>query len=150
MNISDFGVAFIKGYEKLRLAAYKPTPDDVWTIGYGHTRGVKEGDTCTAEQAEAWLREDLSDAETCVRKRTNGCAITQNQYDAMVSLCYNIGCIGFSGSSVLRLLLDGDDGAAADAFVLWNKQRDPKTGAMKVVDGLTNRRMAEADIFRSA
>lgn len=149
MNISKFGAAFIRGYEKLRLVAYKPTPNDVWTLGWGHTRGVKEGDTCTPEQADAWLLEDLSDAEACVNKRTKNCALTQNQYDALVSLCYNIGCDNFSGSTVLRCLLDGDDDGAANAFIMWNKQRDKKTGALKVVDGLTNRRKAEADLFRT-
>lgn len=149
MKISDFGVAFIRGYEKLRLTAYLPTPNDVPTIGWGHTRGVKMGDTCTREQADAWLLEDLADAETCVNKRIAGIAITQGQYDALVSLCQNIGCGNFAGSTVLRRLLDGDDDGAADAFKMWNKQRDKKTGGMKELAGLTARRAAEKEIFRT-
>ena len=90
MNIGSAGITLIKDFEKLELVAYMPTPDDVPTIGYGHTKGVKLGDTCTEEQAEAWLLEDLSDAQTCVNKRIAGINITQNQFDAAVSLCFNM------------------------------------------------------------
>lgn len=144
MNIGSAGITLIKDFEKLELVAYMPTPDDVPTIGYGHTKGVKLGDTCTEEQAEAWLLEDLSDAQTCVNKRIAGINITQNQFDAAVSLCFNIGCLAFSGSTVLRKLLDGDDSGAAEAFSMWVKQ------GHKTLAGLVRRRQAEADLFRSA
>src|SRR6185295_10718969 len=64
LKIGERGMALIKSHETLQLTAYRPTKDDVWTIGYGHTKGVTEGITCTEQQAEAWLLEDLRDAET--------------------------------------------------------------------------------------
>ena len=90
------GLAIIKGSEQCRLVAYKPTPDDVWTIGWGSTKGVTPGMEITAEEANARLSQDLSDAETCINKRINGIAITQNQYDALVSFVFNVGCRNFS------------------------------------------------------
>lgn len=149
VKIGERGLELIKRYETLQLVAYKPTKDDVWTVGFGHTKGVSEGMTCTEEQAEVWLLEDLRDAETCVNKRVAGTVITQSQYDALASLCFNIGCGNFSSSSVLRRLLDGDDDGAANAFSMWNKQKDRKTGGMRVLDGLTKRRAEEAGLFRS-
>lgn len=143
MQISDAGIALIKSFEKLRLVAYKPTPDDVWTIGYGSTQGVEPGMQITEQDADERLLEDLDDAETCVNKRIAGIIITQNQYDALVSLCFNIGCGAFSGSTLLKLLLDGDDNGSAEQFVRWNKQ------GHKTLAGLTRRRLAETELFRT-
>ena len=143
MNISDAGLSLIKEFESLRLVAYLPTPDDVPTIGYGSTKGVKLGMEITPERAEELLREDVADAEDCVNRRTKGINITQGQYDALVSLCFNIGCGAFSGSTLLRCLLDGDDDGAANQFARWNKQ------GKKVLAGLTRRRAAEEALFRS-
>lgn len=143
MNISDAGIALIKSFERLRLTAYKPTPDDVWTIGWGSTKDVEPGMQITEAEADERLLGDLADAETCVRKRTTGITITQGQYDALVSLVFNIGCGNFSGSTLLKRLLDGDDSGAADQFVRWNRQGN------KTLAGLTRRRLAEANLFRS-
>ena len=143
MNIGERGLSLIKEFEGLRLVAYLPTPEDVPTIGYGHTKGVRMGTECTPEQAELWLLEDLRDAESCVNKRITGITITQNQYDALVSLCFNIGCRNFGGSTVLRKLLDGDDEESAQAFRMWVKQ------GHKTLTGLVRRRAAEEALFRS-
>lgn len=150
MNIGERGISLIKSFEKLRLTAYKPTPNDVWTVGYGSTKDVEPGMTITEEEADERLLLDLHDAETCVRKRCTGINITQGQYDAMVSLVFNIGCGNFSGSTVLRKLLDGDDDGACEAFLMWIKQKNKKTGALETLAGLTRRRLEEQALFRSS
>ena len=143
MKLGDAGKRLIQGYETCRLKAYLPTPDDVWTIGWGHTHGVKEGDTCTQEEADAWFSEDVAWAEECVNRAVTA-QLVQNEFDALVSLCFNIGCHAFSGSTLVKLLNDSDFDAAAKEFRRWNKQGG------KELAGLTDRRMKEAKLFEEA
>lgn len=147
MRLSDAGLALLKEFEGCRLNAY----DDgvgVWTIGYGSTLGVKPGDTITREEAERLLREvDLPKFEKEVFRDTADPALgpgrtpTQNQFDAMVCLCYNIGQGNFRQSTVLRRFLQGDFNSAGEAFLMWNK------AGGKVLPGLVRRREAERDLF---
>lgn len=141
MKIGEAGISLIKSYETLQLVAYLPTPDDVPTIGYGHTKGVRLGTECTEEQADSWLLEDLADAERCVNRKIQGIVITQNQFDALVSFTFNVGCRAFSDSTLLKRLLDGDDLGCYDQFQKWNKQGN------KTLAGLTRRRQEEAALF---
>ncbi len=143
MKLGDAGADLIKSFESCRLKAYLPTPDDVWTIGYGHTEGVKEGDTCTQEEADAWFLEDVEWAEDCVNRAVTS-QLTQNEFDALVSLCFNIGCGAFGKSTLVKLLNAGDYDAAAHEFGRWNKQRGT------VLAGLTRRRTAEEQLFETA
>lgn len=101
MKLGPAGENLIKSFEELRLDAYLPTPDDVPTIGWGHTRGVALGDTCDTDQAERWFVEDVAWAEDCV-KRAVTVPLTQEEFDALVSLCFNIGCKHFSGSTLVK------------------------------------------------
>jgi len=140
VNISQTGLELIKSFESLCLMAYMPTPDDVPTIGYGSTRGVTMGDTCTESEALQMLKEDCSEAEGCVSMAVD-VELSQNQFDALVSLVFNIGCGAFRGSTLLKLLNAGDYAAAQQQFGRWNKQ------AGKVLNGLTRRREAEAELF---
>jgi len=140
VNISQDGLELIKSFESLCLMAYMPTPDDVPTIGYGSTRGVSMGDTCTESEALKMLKEDCSEAEGCVSMAVD-VELSQNQFDALVSLVFNIGCGAFRGSTLLKLLNSGDFAAAQQQFGRWNKQ------AGKVLNGLTRRREAEAELF---
>ena len=140
MKINAAGLGLIKGFEVLRLEAYIPTPEDVPTIGYGHTKGVQMGDTCTEDEAEAWLREDLEWAEECV-ERAVAKLLHENEHAALVSLCFNIGCKAFTDSTLVRLLNDGDFDAAEEQFKRWNKQ------AGRELAGLTRRRAAEEELF---
>ena len=137
-------IDIIKSNEGLELKAYLPTPHDVLTIGYGHTKGVKAGQTVTKEQAEALLREDLKDAEAVVNSLVK-VELNQNQFDALVSLVFNIGVGNFSKSSVLRFLNAGRYTDAADSFRLWNKQR--QGSKMVELRGLTKRRKEERELF---
>lgn len=132
--------AFIKNAERYRPTAYLPTPHDVPTIGWGHTKGVKMGDTCTTAQAEAWLQQDVASAANDVNNAVK-VSINQHQFDALVSLTFNIGVDAFNGSTLLRKLNATDVQGAAGQFAVWNKQGG------RVLPGLVTRRAAEAALF---
>tara|TARA_R110000823_G_scaffold314640_2_gene444225 strand:- start:202 stop:642 length:441 start_codon:yes stop_codon:yes gene_type:complete len=136
----------IKRHEALRLTSYLPTKNDVWTIGWGHTKNAKPNMTITEAQAEQFLREDLVWVEDAIDRLVK-VPLTQNQNDALGSLIFNIGAGAFSKSTVLRRLNARDYRGAADAFLMWNKQRDRQTGNMNVLRGLTRRREEERAMF---
>lgn len=132
----------IKEAEGLRLEAYKDG-GGVWTIGYGHTgKEVKKGLQIDLTAAEAYLTLDLQTAEDAVNKSVK-VNLTQNQFDALVSLAYNIGATAFKSSTLVKLLNKGKYDEAAEEFPRWNKDNG------KVVDGLTNRRVKERALFLS-
>lgn len=141
-QIGPKGLEIVKSFEKLKLRAYLPTKDDVWTIGYGHTKGVRPGDTCTVEQAYAWLREDCGEAERAVNQFTLT-PLSQEQFDALVSLTFNIGVGAFRRSTLLTLLDQRQYSKAAAQFDRWNKQKG------NVLNGLTRRRKIERELFES-
>lgn len=142
MNISARGLELIAEHEGLRLKAYR-CPANVWTIGYGHTKDVRPGDTCTKQQALEYLREDCADAEAAVRVAVD-VPLNQNQFDALVSFVFNVGAGAFRASTLLKLLNGGNYGAVSEQLLRWNKARGI------TLAGLTKRRMAEADLFDSA
>lgn len=131
--------ALIESFESCRLKAYQDGRG-VWTLGTGHTKGVCEGDICTFQQANDWLSEDLQEAESAVNRLVT-VPLTQNQFDALVSLVFNIGQGNFEGSTVLRRLNQKSYGAAADAFLMWTK-----IGG-QISAGLVRRREAERKLF---
>jgi lysozyme len=143
-TINDAGLNLIKSFEGCRLAAYQDVAG-IWTIGYGHIRGVREGMTITEQQATQYLQEDLADTEGAVDWMTSAAPTTNNQYAAMVSLCFNIGSGNFKTSSVLRFHLARDYPSAADAFLLWDKSN--VDGQLVEVQGLLNRRRAERRLY---
>lgn len=139
-------IEMIKESEGLRLKAYLPTPNDVWTIGYGHTKGVRPGDIITEDEAVEFLYQDLDWVEKVIYS-TVKVPLTQNQFDALASLIYNIGGTNFRGSTVLKRLNSKNYSGAADAFLMWNKQRNRKTGQLEELRGLTIRRRKERELF---
>lgn len=145
MKVSPKGRDLIAEFEGLRLAAYL-CPAGVWTIGYGHTRGVKPGDTLdSATHAKILLDEDLAEWAADVELALGGANTTQHEFDAMTSLAFNVGVPGFKGSTVLRLHKAGDHQGAARAFGLWNKAT--VNGKLVEMPGLTRRRAAEAALY---
>ena len=144
MVVSLFGVDLICGFEGLRLKAY----DDgvgVWTIGFGTTvypNGirVKKGDTCTEAQAKAYMAHDLKKFESAVNNAVT-VPINQNQFDALVSLAYNIGTGAFSKSTLVKKLNAGDIRGAAEQFDVW------VNAGGKRMQGLVNRRAKENEVF---
>lgn len=141
MRASQACISFIKGFEKLRLVGYLPTPDDVPTIGWGHTGpGVRVGMICTEAQAEAWFSADVAIREVAIGSFVRA-QLTQGQFDALVSLIFNIGVSAFKTSTLLRKLNANDYAGAAAEFPKWNKQKG------KELDVLTRRRAAEVVMF---
>jgi lysozyme len=144
MKTSANGREFIKGFESLRLKAYPDpgTGGKPWTIGWGHTKGVKQGDRITQEQAEQFLSDDLAVFELTVNSAIKR-PMTQNQFDAMVSLAFNIGGPNFAQSTLVKNFNTGDVQGAADQFPRW------KFSDGKVMPGLVKRRAAEREMFLS-
>lgn len=141
-KISERGVDLIAKYEGCRLEAYK-CPVGVWTIGYGHTAGVKQGDTLPSkEAAKALLAKDLEKyagyVGSCVKKGLIGFALNQNQFDALTSFAYNCG-----NGSLQKLVTGRDAATIADKLLLYNK------GGGRVLPGLTKRREEERELFLS-
>lgn len=148
LAVSAAGVDFIKSWEGLALGAYRDVAG-VWTIGYGHTQGFRDGRfgpdaSISQAQAEALLAEDLAPREAAVSALCKA-ALNQHEFDALVSLVYNIGAGAFARSTVRRRLEGGDRTGAADAFLMWNKAR--VGGTLREVRGLTRRRRAERALF---
>ncbi|WP_277971769.1 lysozyme [Pantoea agglomerans] len=141
MNVSLTGLGLIKKFEGFRAEAYR-CPAGVWTIGYGHTGNVKEGDTCTPEQADHWLQEDCLVAELTIGANVKT-HLNQNQFDALVSFIFNLGSGNFVGSTLLKKLNVGDYAGAADEFGKW-----VNAGGRKL-PGLVERRAAEKALFVS-
>ena len=132
----------IKKWEQLRLEAYLPTPHDVWTIGWGHTKDVRKGMTISIEEAQAFFEADIKWAEDAVNQSVK-VGLTQNQFDALVSLVFNIGETQWLRSTCLRRLNAGNYEGAAEALTWFNKQNK------KVLRGLVRRRAEEMEIFLS-
>lgn len=139
MNISETGIQLIKKFEGCSLKAYK-CPAGIWTIGYGHTLGVKEGQTITKEQAEIFLKQDIRSFELTVNNLVN-VPLNQGQFDALVSFCYNLGSGNLKNSTLLKLLNKKDYIGAAEQFDRW------VYASGKKLPGLVKRRTAEKELF---
>lgn len=139
-------LTLVKKYETLQLKAYKPTPNDVWTIGYGHTKSVFEGMSIDEDQANIYLYLDLGNAIKEVQdfvNRTN-VYLTQSMIDALISLEFNIGTSGTAldpGHKMHDHLLDGNYYEACAAMFSWRKQGN------KDLLGLARRRLDEMKLF---
>lgn len=141
MQLSAAGEAFLKDYEKLRLKAYKPTPKDKWTIGYGHTGPeVVEGLEWTEQKAELQFWRDVTPAELAVTKATD-VPLAQCQFDALVVLTFNIGPDAFMRSTLCSKVNARDRAGIAAEWVKWDHQGG------QVVEGLLDRRKAELAMY---
>lgn len=139
MKTGSKGIDLIKHFEGCELEAYK-CPAGVWTIGYGHIKGVKEGMTITEQQAEEMLKSELNEYEGYINNLVTA-ELNQNQFDAMVSWVYNLGGGNLGASTLLKVLNAGDYDGVPAQIMRWNK------AGGKVLEGLTRRRQAEADMF---
>ena len=142
MNTSAAGRKMIEGFEGCRLEAYQDIVG-VWTIGYGSTGpGVGPGVVWTQEQADQNLTDRLANEfEPVVNRVCANIPTTQQQFDAMVSLEWNIGTGGFAGSTVARDHKAGDFPLAADAFLMWDH------AGGEVCEPLLRRRQAERQVY---
>jgi len=142
MNLGYNGTKILKFFEGCRLTAYQDSVG-VWTIGYGHTKGVYDGMTITQEEAEQMLLTELEEYEGYVEKYVT-VPLTQNQFDALVVWVYNLGPTNFRNSTLLKELNSGNYTAAGKEITRWNK------AGGKVLAGLVRRREAEAKLFNEA
>ena len=139
MKISENGLNLIKHFEGCELQAYE-CPAGVWTIGYGHIKTAHEGKVITQEQADEMLVEEMEEYEGYINRAVK-VELNQNQFDAMVSWVYNLGNGNLGASTLLKVLNMGDYAGVPAQMLRWNK------AGGKVLEGLTRRRQAEADLF---
>jgi GH24 family phage-related lysozyme (muramidase) len=142
-KVSRAGVELIKSFEGLRTAAAR-LPDGRWTLGYGHTFSAREGARVTQEDADALLRFDLLPVVDSI----NNLVLTplnQNQFDALVSFCFNIGAENFAQSTVLKRINEGRMSEAALAMDSWRSAEF--NGETYVLAPLIRRRAAEKNLF---
>lgn len=137
MNAMDL----IKKYEGFKLEAYQ-CPAGIWTIGYGHTSGVKPGDKITARQAEMYLKVDIVEFEYAISALVS-VPLTDKMRAALVSFVFNVGKGAFAKSKLLKKLNAGDYSGAANEFLAWNIANG------KRLKGLLRRRVEERYIFLS-
>jgi lysozyme len=141
MNTSDKGLALISQLEGVRLTAYRDSVG-IATIGVGHTGpDVYMGQTITADECTALLRADVQTAEDAVTQLVN-VALTQDQFDALVSFVFNLGQGNFEQSTLLKKINASDFDGAANQFQFWDKAGGHE------LPGLLKRRLAEASLFR--
>ena len=153
MKPSQIAVDFIKREEGLILHPYLDKAG-VPTIGYGSTmypngkRVTIKDPAITKEYAEQILHWEVDNKSIAIAAAIGKALINQNQFDALVSLAYNIGIAGFSGSTVLkRVKANPKDPSIRDAFMMWNKITNPKTGKHEICEDLVERRKREADLY---
>lgn len=144
MDISENGYSIIREFEGFKNKAYMDT-GGVWTIGYGTIKypngdKVKQGDTCTTSQAEAWLKNDCKWVDACLDKYIK-VSLSQNQFDALASFVYNIGETAFRTSTLLVKLNSDDYTGAANQLDRWVNDNGKK------IQGLVNRRAKEKSLF---
>ena len=133
------GLDLIKKYEGLRLEAYK-CPAGVWTIGYGHTKGVYKGMSITKEEAEKLLQQDVSVFELQVINTVG--KLSDCKIDALVSFAYNVGIAAFRNSTLCRKVkANSDDPAIRNEFGKW------VYAGKKKLPGLVKRRAEEAEMY---
>ena len=139
MKLGERGTEILKYFEGCKLTAYQDSVG-VWTIGYGHTKGVYDGMTITQDQAEQMLLSELEEYEGYIKDMVT-VPLTQNQFDALVVWVYNLGPTNFRNSTLLKELNAGNYNAAGQEITRWNK------AGGKVLAGLVKRREAEAQLF---
>lgn len=122
--------AIIKNFEKFRPTAYKPTKNDVWTAGWGHTHGVTATTTCDQNTAQEWLLEDVEASADDVSRECQ-VPLSQNQFDALVSLCFNIPEALSEQHTLMQMLNARNYAAAADQFLRWDYQAGTELAGLK-------------------
>lgn len=156
MTPSDAALDLLKQFEKGPKGGFSPwpyvCPAGKQTIGWGHVilHGDRISPPLTAAQADALLLADLDQFAQGVAEHTKAIRLSQQQFDALCCLAFNIGISNFAGSTLLAKLKRGDVVGAAGEFPRWDKARNQKTGKLEPLAGLTRRREAERALFLRA
>ncbi len=141
MKASKAAYTLIQQFEGLKLRAYK-CPGGVWTVGYGHTSGVREGMTVTPSEADELLAEDVEQCEKQINSLN--LSLNQNQFDALISFLFNVGFGNFSKSTLLmKVKINPYDNSIADEFARWVYSKGKK------LSGLQRRRTSEIKLYFS-
>lgn len=157
MTFSSAGNEKLKAYEKFVGKPYRDIAKK-WTIGYGNTyyenrKAVSQFDAAITEKRAAELKNNVINMDFApavnlmFAEQIKKGEVTQNMFDALILLSYNIGVRGLAGSSVAKYLKAGKKQAAADAFLPWNKITE--NGVLVFSRGLQNRREKERALFLS-
>lgn len=137
-------------FEGLKLKAYRDSAGiptiGIGTIIYPDGKHVKIGDTCTKEQAYEWAEYEANQKAKTLNGLLINTPVTPQQFDALLSLVYNIGSGAFAASTLLKRVKSGK-GDIREAFLMWRKAKNPKTGVKEDVKGLITRRNKEADLY---
>ena len=139
MNVSEKGLALITEFEGCKLTAYRDIVG-VWTIGFGHTKTARGGMVITQSEAHHLLELDVAEHANGVEKSLF-VKLEQHQFDAVVSLAFNVGVGAVRNSTLVKMINRGDAKLASAQFDRWNK------AGGKVVAGLTRRRAAERRMY---
>lgn len=139
MKISEEGKALIKKFEGCELEAYR-CPAGVWSIGFGHTKGVQQGDVWSQDHAEHMLDVELEEYEGYINDLVS-VELEQHQFDALVAWVYNLGAGNLISSTLLVKLNAGEYADVPHEIQRWNK------AGGEVLEGLVRRRKAEALLF---
>jgi lysozyme len=138
-------IELIKEFEDLRLEAYL-CPAGVWTIGWGHAKGVKAGMKITEREAEKLLEQDMMEVVKVLEDVV--CRLSIDQYNALVSFVFNIGVAAYRKSTLRKMVLaNPENPKIADEMKKWKYATNPKTKKKEVLPGLVRRREREAELY---
>lgn len=147
MEISNYAEEKIKEFEGLRLTAYRCSAGK-WTIGWGHTKGVRPGMTITTDEAQKFFEEDIQAVEEQLKRDPYYHNLGDSQRDALVSFTFNVRWSDFLSSTLRKKLMrDVNDASIPDEFRRWVYATNPKTGEKEKLPGLVTRREWEAQMY---
>ena len=140
MKISEDGLELIKKFEGCETTAYQDSVG-VWTIGFGHTKGVEEGQTCSIEDAESMLADEMDEYEGYINNMVK-VDLQQHEFDALVAWVYNLGPTNLGESTMLKVLNGGQFDRVPDEMNRWTR------AGGEILEGLVRRRQAESSMFQ--
>ena len=141
MKISEDGLELIKKFEGCETTAYQDSVG-VWTIGFGHTKGVEEGQTCSIEDAESMLADEMDEYEGYINNMVK-VELQQHEFDALVAWVYNLGPTNLGESTMLKVLNGGQFDRVPEEMNRWTR------AGGKILEGLVRRRQAESLMFQN-
>ena len=140
MKISEDGLELINKFEGCETTAYQDSVG-VWTIGFGHTKGVEEGQTCSIEDAESMLADEMDEYEGYINNMVK-VDLQQHEFDALVAWVYNLGPTNLGESTMLKVLNGGQFDRVPEEMNRWTR------AGGKILEGLVRRRQAESLMFQ--
>ena len=140
MKISEDGLELIKKFEGCETTAYQDSVG-VWTIGFGHTKGVEEGQTCSIEDAESMLADEMDEYEGYINNMVK-VDLQQHEFDSLVAWVYNLGPTNLGESTMLKVLNGGQFDRVPDEMNRWTR------AGGEILEGLVRRRQAESLMFQ--